>query len=69
GPAQATVAFTAWASSSGAAITGYTVTSNPGGLTGTGAVSPIVVTGLSNGVSYTFTVTATNSAGTGAPSA
>ena len=69
GDAQATVTFTAPASNGGAAITGYTVTSNPGGLTGTGTGSPIVVTGLSNGVSYTFTVTATNSAGTGAPSA
>ncbi len=68
GDTQASVTFTAPASTGGAAITGYTVTSNPGGFTGTGAGSPITVTGLTNGVSYTFTVTATNSAGTGAAS-
>lgn len=69
GDTQADVTFTAPASIGGAAITGYTVTSNPGGFTGTGAGSPITVTGLTNGVSYTFTVTATNSAGAGAASA
>lgn len=70
GDQQATVTFTASASSGGASITGYTVTANPGGATGTGAGSPITVTGLTNGVSYTFTVTATNSAPlTGAASA
>jgi len=69
GNAQADVAFTAPASTGGAAITAYTVTSNPGGFTGTGAGSPITVTGLTNGVPYTFTVTATNSAGTGSASA
>ncbi len=70
GNADATVTFTAPASNGGAAISGYTVTSNPGGLTGTGAGSPITVTGLTNGVSYTFTVTATNTASlTGAASA
>ncbi|MFC3116647.1 beta strand repeat-containing protein [Cellvibrio fontiphilus] len=69
GDTQASVTFTAPASTGGAAITGYTVTANPGGATGTGAGSPITVTGLTNGVSYTFTVTATNSAGTGAASA
>ncbi len=68
GDTQADVSFTAPASNGGATITGYTVTSNPGGFTGTGAVSPITVTGLTNGVSYTFTVTATNSAGTGGAS-
>ncbi len=69
GDAQATVSFAAPASNGGATITGYTVTSNPGGITGTGAASPIVVTGLTNGTAYTFTVTATNSAGTGSASA
>ena len=35
----------------------YTVTSSPGGFTGTGSSSPITVSGLSNGTSYTFTIT------------
>jgi uncharacterized protein (TIGR02145 family) len=47
----------------GSAITGYTVTSNPGGITATGATSPINVTGLTNGTAYTFTVVATNAVG------
>jgi hypothetical protein len=69
GDAQATITLAAPASNGGAAITGYTATSNPGGLTGAAASSPIAVTGLTNGVAYTFTVTATNSAGTGPASA
>lgn len=52
-----------------AVITGYTVTSSPGGLTGTGASSPITVSGLTTGTAYTFTVTATNASGTGPASA
>src|SRR5262249_44692199 len=47
----------------------YTVTSSPDGITATGSASPIVVTGLTNGTSYSFTVTATNAAGKGAASA
>src|SRR3982074_3301491 len=45
-------------------------TTNPahGGQTATGAGSPITVTGLTNGDSYTLTVTATNTVGTGPPS-
>lgn len=69
GNAQASVNFTASASNGGAAVTSYTVTSNPSGFTGTGVGSPISVIGLTNGVAYTFTVTATNSTGTGAASA
>src|SRR5208337_1342780 len=53
------------ASNGGSAITGFTVTSNPGGITGQGAASPISVTGLTNGTAYTFTVTAANAVGTG----
>lgn len=68
GDTQASVTFTAPASTGGASITGYTVTANPGGATGTGAVSPITVAGLTNGVAYTFTVAATNNAGTGSSS-
>ncbi|KQO16913.1 DUF4347 domain-containing protein [Acidovorax sp. Leaf78] len=69
GDTQASVTFSAPASNGGAAITGYTVTSSPTGITGTGAGSPITVTSLTNGVAYTFTVTATNSAGAGPASA
>jgi uncharacterized protein (TIGR02145 family) len=69
GVMQASVAFTAPASNGGFAITGYTVTSSPGGFTATGASSPLVVTGLTGGTSYTFTVVATNSAGNSVASA
>ncbi|MBN5050407.1 autotransporter domain-containing protein [Stenotrophomonas maltophilia] len=69
GNGQSSVTFTAPASTGGSSITGYMVTSNPGGLTGSGSSSPITVNGLTNGIAYTFTVTATNSAGTGSASA
>ena len=68
GDSSASVTFTA-PSFSKLPITSYTVTSSPGGFTGTGASSPITVSGLSNGTSYTFTVTATNANGTSTASA
>jgi hypothetical protein len=69
GNATAGVAFTPPTNTGRPAITGYAATSSPGGLTGTGASSPITVSGLTNGTTYTFTVTATNSEGTGPASA
>lgn len=61
----ATVSFDPPTSTGGATITGYTVTSNPGGMTASGAGSPITITSLTNGTPYTFTVTAQNGAGPG----
>lgn len=52
----------------GEAITSYTVTSSPGNISASGTSSPIEVTGLTNGTTYTFSVTATNSNGTSAAS-
>jgi uncharacterized repeat protein (TIGR02543 family) len=68
GDTQARVAFTPPVDAGTSPITGYTVTVQPGGATVAGTASPIVVPGLTNGVAYTFTVTATNAAGTGAAS-
>ena len=70
GDGQATVSFSAPASNGGTSITGYTVRSSPtnGAIADSNAgslTSPHVVTGLTNGTVYTFTVTATNAAGTG----
>ena len=66
------VAFVTPVSNGGAPITGYTVTmidntdSTRGGQTFSGSASPISVSGFTNGDRYTFTVTGTNAAGTGA---
>jgi uncharacterized repeat protein (TIGR02543 family) len=71
GDAQATITFTPPADDGGAAIIAYTVTATDvttpanGGQSATGAGSPITITGLTNGDTYTFTVTATNSVGVG----
>jgi hypothetical protein len=63
GSRQAIVSFTA-PSANGSPITSYTVTASPGGAQASGTSSPITVTGLSDWTAYTFTVTATNAAGT-----
>jgi titin len=67
GNAQADVSWSA-PSTNGAAITGYTVISSPGGFSCTAATTSCTVTGLANGTSYSFAVTAINGAGTGATS-
>ena len=72
GDGQANISFTAPADDGGSPITTYTATSNPGNITGTvsqAGSGTIIVTGLTNGTAYTFTVTATNSVGTSAASA
>ena len=68
GNLSALVSWTA-AAANGATISGYTVTSSPGGKTCTTAGTSCTVTGLTNGTSYTFTVRATNAVGTGPASA
>lgn len=60
---QATITFTAPESDGGSEITGYLVTATPGGLTVTGNGSPLTISGLTNGTSYTFTVQAINKVG------
>lgn len=69
GNTTASVAFTAPGSNGGSPIIDYRVTSSPGGITATGAGSPITVTGLTNGQAYTFTVQARNAIGFGSASA
>jgi virginiamycin B lyase len=68
GNGEAIVTFTAPFSDGGSAITSYTVTASPGGLTATGSSSPLAVRGLTNGTTYTFTVTGTNGIGASLPS-
>ena len=71
---SATVSWSAPANG-GAAVSSYTVTpyvgasaQTPVTVTGNPPATAKTVTGLTNGVSYTFTVTATNSIGTGVAS-
>ena len=71
GDASATVSWVAPVSNGGNPVTGFTVTSSPGGITATAGASAtsVVVPGLSDGTTYTFTVTAANSLGNGVTSA
>jgi hypothetical protein len=69
GDASAVVTFTAPANVGGSAITAYYAVSNPGQVTSAAATSPVTVTGLTNGTSYTFNVWALNSYGPGVWSA
>ena len=69
GDTRVAVRWVTPASTGGSAITSYTVTSTPGGFTCTTSTNACVVTELTNGESYTFTVTATNAVGTSVASA
>ena len=66
GNGQASIAFTAPVSNGGSPITSYTATC--GVFSAAGPVSPITVTGLTNGTTYSCSITATNVIGTSPPS-
>jgi hypothetical protein len=76
GNGSAAVSWTAPTTTGGSAITSYTVTpfigstaQTPVTVSGSPPATNTTVSGLTNGTSYTFTVTATNSNGTGPASA
>lgn len=65
GNGEATVSFNPPKSDGGSPVIHYNVTSHPGWIKAPGKKSPITVKGLTNGRTYTFTVSASNSVGTG----
>ena len=68
GDTKATLTFTPPTNDNGSAVTQYVVTVQPGALTITAGSTTVEVTGLTNGVNYTFTVAAVNGVGQGAGS-
>jgi hypothetical protein len=63
GMGSASITFTP--ATAGGTATLYSAISNPGSITGTSDTSPITISGLTPGTSYTFTVRGSNSTGTG----
>jgi hypothetical protein len=68
GNSSASITFSAPTSDGGATITSYTVTCLPGNIIAVAPTSPITAVGLTNGTTYSCSVTATNSAGVGTAS-
>ena len=69
GDESASVSFTPPSNVGGSSVSAYYAVSNPGGITASGASSPVSVTGLTNGTAYTFAVWALNTYGPSAFSA
>ena len=70
GDGRALLRWSAPTANGGSAITGYTATSSPGGITcSTTSGTSCIAAGLANGNEYTFTVIATNAIGNSAVSA
>lgn len=65
GDGTATLQFAAPAQDGGSPVLDYLVTAQPGGLQQQATGSPVVFTGLRNGIAYRFTVTARTAAGLG----
>jgi hypothetical protein len=59
------ITFTANSSGVGGPALSYIAKSSPSSITGTATTSPVTVSGLTNGTSYTFTVAGVNPTGTG----
>jgi hypothetical protein len=65
GDSEISVSWSAPSDDGGSLVGSYTATASPGGRSCTTSSRSCVITGLTNGVTYTVTVRATNGAGTG----